>query len=289
MSFWTNLFRRPAHRPVARPRLGLERLDARDLPSVALPDPADLTPPIADPAVVAPPTTPPPLPPDGGGNPDPNAPQLAEPNPAPPTTPAPPPKAPAPAPAEPKPAEPPVVIPSSETGEGDFRKRFLDLLAKKGSTLPPDWEAHHQYIQKLEAFWDKIGVEWDKQETGLGVSPTLNKELNLLYNEWIKKYEINDPAKLTAAQIKALTAEQIKGYQEDFLVKYNKFSKAILDSVYKNFMVLPTDSPAEVDKKEKAYRDANRPDGSNTSGSAGTWVNGRLDRFKSVWDLYEKK
>ncbi len=233
---------------------------------MALPDPADLTPPPANPAVVAPPTTPPPLPTEPGEPPtptdppqlppatdpdtDPNAPQLADPKPAPA-----PPKAPAPAPADPKPAEPPpVVIPVSEQEGGSFRDNFLTLLAKKGSTLPKDWEVHHQYIEKLKDFWEKAGVKWEAADTGLGVSPSLNKEFNTLYNGWLKKYKIDDPAKLTADQLKNLTPEQIK----DFKDKFEKFNAAIREA-YKAYLILPRDTPDQVKAKYEAYQAATRP------------------------------
>ncbi len=231
MSIWTTLFkgvgeRRRSPATAFRPRL--EALDDR-----LVPDASPTTPPLTPPAQTTvqlelPANDPtPPTSPAGNQITPPVVPPLNPPS----QSPGSPGSAPVDPPIDPSLAEKPKPDPIdiSEKEGGDFRKKFLETLAKKEADLPEGWEAHHIYLASLEAVWKKLEVGWDKAVNGRGVPGTVNRELYVLYTDWLAKYCGGDTAKIEKAD-------------------FDKFNKAI-DDVYGEFMVMPDSTPAVVAQK----------------------------------------
>ena len=51
--------------------------------------------------------------------------------------------------------------------------------------------------------WERLGLDWDTPTAtnGLGVSPTLNPELDTLYEKWLVEFKIGDSATMTDIQL----------------------------------------------------------------------------------------
>lgn len=91
---------------------------------------------------------------------------------------------------------------------------------------------------RLKVPWERLGFDWDTPTAtnGLGVSPTLNAELDTLYEKWLVEFKIGDPATMTGGQLAQ--------FKKDF----DKFNAAIRQHD-KAFVILPTDTLAQVDAK----------------------------------------
>jgi len=172
----------------------------------------------------------------------------------------------------------PADTPASELLDGTFRGQFLELLKAGGGELPDNWEARHELIERLKVQWERLGLGWDTPTAtnGLGVSPTLNPELDTLYEKWLVEFKIGDPATMTDIQL-------IR-FKKDF----DKLNAAIRE-YYKAFVILPTDTLAEVNVKGRAWDKALHPSGSPKAGDTDAWIDGQTARFDAIWALIRAK
>ena len=164
--------------------------------------------------------------------------------------------------------------PASERLDGTFRGQVLELLKPGGAELPDNWEARHELIERLVVQWEKLGLDWDTATAtnGLGVSPTLNSELDTLYEKWLVEFKIGDPATMTDAQLAQ--------FKKDF----DKFNAAIRE-YYKAYVILPTDTLEQVGVKEKAWGKVIHPSGSNKAGDTDKWKAAQGKQSDAIWAL----
>jgi hypothetical protein len=252
MSLWTKLFGKQSHTVEVRSRLGLVRLDDRSLPSVTLPEET----------VWVAPMLPPEQPATAAPVADPNV-DAAEPGGGAP------PKPPVAGNTPAAPTATPDPIPDSEKVGGSFRDKLNQELKKQGTELPDTWEAHHVYQQEWEAIWKKLKIDWESGTNGRGVPGTINREFYRLYLAWLKKYCDNDVNKIT-------------------LENFTKLKDAI-DKVYKDFMVLPTDTPDQVKQKMENWFKEVHPTGKIVDGDLDAWKKKQDERFKKIWDIVDGK